>query len=96
MLRLFRFKRRNEIWVDYCARTCKTARKIWIQGEPRDGSVTKDPVRCRHPGERPSSGGGGNPCKQERLKEDPCDHTRWKDKWRWHNRGGVWAGKKIG
>ena len=24
-------------------------------------------------------------------KKDPCNQTRWKDKWRWHNRGCVWA-----
>ena len=32
MLRLFRFKRRQEeAWVDYHARTCKMARNIWTQ-----------------------------------------------------------------
>ena len=31
-LRLFRFKRQEEeTWVDYNARTCGTARKIWIR-----------------------------------------------------------------
>ena len=32
MVRLFRCKRQqDETWVDHHARTCKTARKIWIQ-----------------------------------------------------------------
>ena len=24
------------------------------------------------------------------MKQDPCNHTRWKHKWVWHNRGCVW------
>ena len=24
------------------------------------------------------------------MKRDPENHTRWKHKWRWHNRGNVW------
>ena len=24
------------------------------------------------------------------VKEDPCNHTRWKHKWRWRSRGNVW------
>ena len=25
------------------------------------------------------------------MKEDPRNHTRWKQKWRWYNRGHVWV-----
>ena len=25
------------------------------------------------------------------MKDDPYNHTRWKHKWRWHNRGCVWG-----
>ena len=24
------------------------------------------------------------------MERDPGNHTRWKHKWRWHNRGNVW------
>ena len=24
------------------------------------------------------------------MRDDPCDHSRWKHKWAWHNRGNVW------
>ena len=24
------------------------------------------------------------------TKDDPCNHTRWKQRWAWHNRGCVW------
>ena len=24
------------------------------------------------------------------MKDDPCNHTKRKHKWRWHNRGNVW------
>ena len=37
----------------------------------------------------------------EGMRDDPVNHTRWKQKWKWHNRGNVcdklaldWAGKK--
>ena len=26
-----------------------------------------------------------------KMKEDPGNHTRWKQKWRWHKRGNVWV-----
>ena len=26
----------------------------------------------------------------EMMKRDPENHTRWRHKWRWHNRGNVW------
>ena len=58
MLRFCRFKRqKEETWVDYYARTCKTARKTWIQiglsvrsdlqnvcGEPWNVFAMKDPM----------------------------------------------------
>ena len=27
----------------------------------------------------------------ERMERDKGNHTRWKHKWRWHNRGNVWC-----
>ena len=26
----------------------------------------------------------------EMMERDPGNHTKWKHKWRWHNRGNVW------
>ena len=30
------------------------------------------------------------PTQASGTKEDPCNHMKWKHKWRWHNRGCVW------
>ena len=30
-----------------------------------------------------------------RYQNDPYNHTRWKHKWRWHNRGCVWENQST-
>ena len=33
---------------------------------------------------------GGMPHHTEGMRGDPTNQTRWKHKWKWHNRGNVW------
>ena len=108
MSRLFRFKKqKEETWIDYYARACRTARKIWVQmglpflyeviaesmwrarGWVWDGKANavintlKSVFRWRSTRKWQST-------QARMMEEDPCNHTRWKHKWRWHNRGTFW------
>ena len=82
-------QRKNDTGADNHARTCRAARKIWVLYEViaesmwrAMGWVCDDRLNAVTKWWQSTQASG--------MKEDPCNHTRWKHKWWWHNRGCVW------
>ena len=108
MRRLFRFKKKHdETLTGCCQRTAREARTIWTKmklsfsisdvcrkhvGSSGMGPVIQSQTRPRHAltWRRTS---WWQHTKAIKMKDYLCNHTRWKHKWRWHNRGCVFGTK---
>ena len=90
MRRLFRFKKKDEMWANLCTRTSRIAESMWRAMvwvcDQRPNTVIdtlKHVFKWR-------STKWWQSTKAIEMKKDPYNFTRWKHMWSWHNRGCVW------